>query len=212
MPKGLGRAGFIAGLMALALSIPAFADRIELVAPAASEVLLFRDATFEVRFALAREEGTYKRIVFSLTNLTDSAIAVDWNRCSIVLPSGEASSVLHEGVRFMSAKDPTPPTTVPPASRLTESVIPTTSISYSSSEGWRVAGLGLYTGATFGLYLSLDVGGETRGYNFRFAVQEYTMAPAQAVVEDERWLQDALLYLLAAGLLLGLLFLLKPGD
>lgn len=156
----------------VAAVLPAHADAFELIAPIESSSLQFQDELIVIRFLFAKESGRYKRIVFRLVNISDTVIAIDWNGCSLTSPSGEASGVVHEGVRFMNVTDYIPPTTIPPGSRITDSAIPTSSVSYSSSYGWTVGSMYLYEGAEFGLYLSLTVGEESRGYNFRFRVKE----------------------------------------
>lgn len=157
----------IVGALLAMLGPLAFADTFELISPVESDTLQFRDELIGIQFAFSREDGQYKRIAFSLGNLSDEAVAVDWNASSVTLPSGEASNVIHEGVRFMNSNTYIAPTTIPPRSWVTDSVIPTSSVKYSSSD-WRVLSMGIDEGDEFGIYLSLTVDGDSRGYAFRF--------------------------------------------
>jgi len=200
-----GKLGLLLGVVCAVwgvVALPVYADRFELTAPVGSATLQFRDELIEVRFAFVREAGQYKRIGFTLVNLSGKAIAIDWNASSITFPSGEASNVMHEGTRFLSANDYIAPTTVPPASRVTDSVIPTSSVHYSSSSGWAVGSMYLYQGAEFGFYLSLSSGRESHGYDFRFRATEV------AKIAELSPLTEAMGWLLLVGLLLGLGWLL----
>lgn len=162
---------WMACALLVAVSPTASADTFELISPVESHALQFHDELVEIRFALAREDGQYRRIAFSLTNLSQEAIAIDWNTSSVTLPSREASNVIHEGVRFMNINSYIAPTTVPPGSRVTNSVIPTSGIEYSSSD-WQILSMGIDEGDDFGIYLSLIVDGASRGYAFRFRAAE----------------------------------------
>jgi len=178
MNKTLSLSLWITSVLLAAMCVPAAAGAFEftLAAPAGSDILEFHDELVRVAFFFSQEDGPYnghyKRIGFTLVNLCPEAIAVDWDMCSITLSSGEAGNVVQEGVRFLAAGELKPPTTIPPGSRLTTSVMPTASIDYSSPGGWTVGDMELYDGASIGFYLSLLVHGERHGYDFRFNVRK----------------------------------------
>lgn len=174
MNRTLSLSLWITSVLLAAMSAPAVASRTEfaLIAPVESDTLEFHDELVRVQFVFVQEDGDYRRIGFVLANLSLEAIVVDWDTCSITSSSGGAGNVAHEGTRFMNVGERTPPTTVPPGSKLMDAVIPTASIRYSSSGGWSVSGMDLYDGAELGFYLSLVVRGEPRGYDFRFGVRK----------------------------------------
>ncbi len=174
MNKTLLLSVWMLGALLAAMCVPAAAGAFEftLAAPTGSDILEFHDELVRVAFFFFQEDGHYRRIGFELTNLSEEAIAVDWDLCSITGASGEAGNVTHEGVRFVNVGEPTPPTTVPPGSKLIDAVIPTASVSYSSKGGWTVGGMELYDGANIGFYVSLLVHGERHGYDFRFSVRK----------------------------------------
>jgi hypothetical protein len=112
----------------------------------------------------------YQRISFTLTNNSEQAIEVDWDRSSIVLPGGQTSNVMHEGTKFISAGTSTPPTTIPPGGMLSDSVTPSRNVAYA--DGWYIKGMNIETGSQFGLYLALGGAGTPTGYNFVFEALE----------------------------------------
>jgi len=170
MDRMLALSLWIMCVLSVAVGVPALADTFELTAPVESDMLQFRDELVQVQFALGREDGQYRRIAFTLVNLSQKAITIDWITSSITLPSGEASNIIHEGTRYLNANSYIAPTTVPSGSRVSDSAIPTSSLEYTYGQraGWRVHAMKMDEGAEFGLYLSLIVEGETRGYDFRF--------------------------------------------
>lgn len=153
--------------------LPVFADNFEfqMIEPIKSETLQFSDETISIDFSFPKEDfGQHKRISFLLSNRTDQAISIIWDACSITLPSGQTSQVIHEGIRYMHKQEPMAPTTVPPGASIQESVIPTVNIYYS--DGWIVSSLELRNGSIIGLYLNLKIAEETRSYFFRFYVRK----------------------------------------
>jgi len=141
----------------------------------------------------------YEGISFMFNNNSSQAIAIDWNRTSITLPNGQTSNVIHEGIKFISAGSPLPPTTVPPGGKLYDSVIPTCNISYS--EGWYVQGMGITAGSQFGLYLVLDSDETPPAYNFVFEALEITHTESE-LFANLTWVALILVIAVAGGLLL----------
>jgi hypothetical protein len=172
MSKLLVHAVLVLGLFAIAAGPLALADEFKLIAPVEDQSLRFQDGTILVQFSLAREQGQYKRIAFALTNLSQEAVRIDWESSSIILPSGQASNVIHEGVRYINSDSYMAPTTLPTGSTVYDSVIPTDSLSYATSSGWKIRSMGLSSDAEFGLYLALVVDGAAVGYDFRFHVMD----------------------------------------
>jgi len=159
-------------LMVIAGSVAVSAGTFRLLQPIQSDVLSYSDVDITITFKMRPGEYGigYEGIGFIITNNSDRAIEIDWDRSSMTLANGQTSNVMHEGTRFITSGTSTPPTTIPPGGRLSDSVIPTRNISYY--EGWNVGTLGLKAGSRFGLYLAIN-GIETRsGYNFTFEAVE----------------------------------------
>jgi len=149
-------------------------DTFKLLAPVENRTLAFHDEVVEIQLRFAREDGYYRRIGFTLLNTSEEAIIIDWSRSSITLPSGEASNVMHEGTRYVDAGRYSAPITVPAGSAVLDSVIPTKRINYTSDDGWEILPMRIEGGTELGLYLTLTVAGEDRGYDFRFRAVEIT--------------------------------------
>ncbi|MFC2099854.1 hypothetical protein ACFLSF_03390, partial [Candidatus Bipolaricaulota bacterium] len=143
-------------------------DSFRLVAPVESEILEFRDESVEMTFAFPREDGYYRRISFTLGNLSSEPITIDWNRSSITLPSGEVSNVLHEGMEYAAAGSYAAPTTVPPGIKAVDSFSPTSNVKHTSGDGWSLLPMRIRVGSEVGFYLAVTVDGVDRGYDFRF--------------------------------------------
>ena len=168
-------------LMAVVVSVTVSADSFRLLQPARSNSLSYSDENILISFTMRPAElGIgYEGIGFTITNRSTQAIAVNWDRTSVALPSGQTSNVLHEGTKYMQAGASTPPTTIPPGGKLSDSVIPSRNISYS--EGWYVHGMNITTGSQFGLYLTLDGAGMSSPYNFVFEALEITQPKVDAL-------------------------------
>ena len=162
----------------ITFSTVVLADDFQLIQPKRSDSLSYSDQNIRIRFKFNKEKlepwliapTGYKKIHFTLENKTNQPITINWNESSIVLPGGESSKIMHGGVRFIKAGESMPPTTIPPNSKTSDTVIPAGNVSYSSgmSSGWHISPLGIFSGSEFGLYLRLKVGEQERNYNFRF--------------------------------------------
>ncbi len=166
-----GIAGAIAGLAVVAVlsvSVSAFADVFRMLQPARSDILQYSDQTISIYFVMrpATHGIGYEGISFLITNKSDHAIAVNWDRSSITLPNGNVSNVIHESTLLMSQSHTTPPTTIPPGGRLSDSAFPTRNVNYRN--GWTILPMGIKTGLQFGLYLTFDDTEDTKGYSFTF--------------------------------------------
>jgi len=196
VPKQIAKVGVVllgALLLAVVCGVvvaPA-SDRFRLLKPTVSDVLFYSDDKVSIVFVMLpdyyrdlfeRLFRDYKGIAFSMRNETSAAIAVNWDRSSITLPSGQSSGVTHEGVKYMSVGSSIPPTTIAPGAMLVDSAIPARSVHYSSTlHEWAILPMGIRTGSQFGLYLALDVGGAPADYYFVFEAVEVATAPAPAL-------------------------------
>ena len=183
-----------------------WADSFVMTSPVASDVLSYSDGTLAIRFTVRKDltptslTPEYTGITFTLTNKTDHAITVNWARSSMVLPTGLASPVIHEGVRFITARESQLPTVVPPRSTLKDSVVPTNNIMDTSS-GWALRSLGLVTGSRFGLYLATEIEGIQHNYDFRFRASQITQTGGNSAF---LWVTWVTLGVLAGALILAL--------
>ena len=168
------------------LTLDGYADHFDLIEPVFSKWKLFSDENISVMFMFPRGSLGYEGIHFHISNKSEHAIAIDWNRSSIISPSGQVSNVIHEGVKFISAGTTLPPTTLPPGGSLLDHVVPTRNIHYSSSVGWLVLPMHIKQGDQFGMYLALEVGAVSRGYNFVFRATEMEETTEEAVEEELR--------------------------
>jgi len=167
-------------LAASIMSVSVSADSFRLLQPARSDLLSYSDANIAISFAMRPGYMGigYEGIGFTITNRSAQAISVNWDRTSMTLPSGQTSNVMHEGTRFISSGTSTPPTTIPPGGKLSDSVIPSRNVYYD--DGWSVASMGITPGSRFGLYLVLDGVGTSGGYNFVFEAVEVKSEVASA--------------------------------
>jgi len=168
-------------LLVIAGSITVSAGTFRLLQPVQSDLLSYSDANIKISFTMRPGEYGigYEGISFTITNKSTHAIAVDWDRSSITTPNGQTSNVMHEGTLFISRSTSTPPTTIPPGGRLSDSALPTRNVFYS--DGWKLQSMAIKTGSRFGLYLALDDVGTTNGYNFAFEAVEVASEVGQSL-------------------------------
>jgi len=109
-------------------------------------------------------------LAFSLSNLTSAPIVVIWDRCSMQLPAGGATNVMHSGQRYIARSEPTIPTTVVQGGVLADEVIPSSVVYYSEiTKEWTIPS-GALEGGPFWFTLAVEVSGELRYYNFKLLV------------------------------------------
>ena len=158
--------------LVIAATWAASAGTFRLLQPVESDILSYSTPSFSITFRMRPGDFGigYEGISFTITNTSDHPIEIEWDRSSMTLPNGQTSNVIHEGTRYIASGTPTPPTTIPPGGRLSDSVIPTRNISYY--EGWNVSTLGLSAGSQFGVYLALSEAGTQKGFNFVFEAVE----------------------------------------
>jgi len=150
------------------LTLPALGDSFQLAAPVEGEALTFVDDALSIAFAFSREDGYYRRIAFTLENVSDANLVIDWDASTIILPSGEASNVLREGMAYQDAGTAIAPTTLPPGTRVVDALSPTSRIEHTASDTWALLPMRIQPGSSIGLHLSIVVEEEAREYDFRF--------------------------------------------
>lgn len=165
--------GIAAALVGVSM-LPALADSFRMIAPMESETLDFADDALAIAFTFSREDGYYRRIAVVVENVSEETLVIDWDTTTIVLPSGEASNVLREGMDYMFSATAISPTTVPPGTKIVDSLSPTARIDHTSSDEWILLPMRVQTGSSIGLHLAIAVGDEARVYDFRFMATTIT--------------------------------------
>ena len=135
---------------------------LEMLDPIYSEKAVFQDDTIRIAFDVSlSEEGVDSRLPFWLHNISDSAITVLWDRCSIMLPEDNTVNVINEGGLTHFA--PGGVISVAPAGDLFEAVIPVTEIDLESESGFAVT-TGVLDQGTFAFVLAIErqAGGDAR--------------------------------------------------
>jgi len=130
---------------------------LEMLDPVYSEKGVFSDDTIRIAFdaAFAGDEAE-SRLQFWLENVSDDAITILWDRCSLQLPSGETVKVLNEE----SLDDFLPlgrMISIAPGGSLRDAVIPITEISSDGEGGWSLTS-GVLDAGTFTFVLAVERG------------------------------------------------------
>ncbi|MHA1587465.1 MAG: hypothetical protein ACTSV9_01690 [Candidatus Thorarchaeota archaeon] len=172
----------VAILLVIVASFIVSADTFRLLHPVQSDVLTYSDANITISFTMSvGDYGIgYKGIGFTITNKSEQAIALDWDRSSITLPNGQISNIMHEGILFIDRNATAPPTTIPPGGKLSDTAFPTRNVSYS--DGWHTQSMAIKSGSEFGLYLTLDGVESPGGYNFTFEAIEVVKSESRQSV------------------------------
>ena len=116
-----------------------------------------------------------KNLNFTIKNFTNDVMKIIWDETSIV-QKGNAKKILHSGVKYIDAHNSQPPTVMPPKSAVTDFVLPSDNVSYSSFiPDWVISDLfdwnGGDAGTTFSLYLPIQYQDKTLSYYYTFEIQ-----------------------------------------
>lgn len=175
-------AGFAVALLLVAAgALTVSAGTFRLLMPVPSDTLSYSDASIKISFQM--RPGNYgigySGIGFTITNNSQQAIAVDWDRSSITLPNNQISNIMREGTLLISRNAAAPPTTIPPGGQLSDTAFPTRNVTYS--DGWYIRSMSIESGSQFGLYLALDGVEAPGGYNFTFEALEVESESRQSL-------------------------------
>lgn len=77
-----------------------------------------------------------KQFNFDLTNKSDYTIRLNWDDMAYVDPDGNTRRVMHSGVKFIDRNNSQPSSVLPKNASLSDVLMPTDNIYYSSSLGW----------------------------------------------------------------------------
>lgn len=158
---------------------------ISMIEPIESRELKYQDELIDIQFRFSE-----KRIGFSINNLSNNGIVIDWDKVSIVW-RGEANKVFHTNVKYSEREKSQAPTSIPPKSQLVDEILPIDAAYYSKGgtyNGIYIPGkwkeLNLFPekkkstkdenklkeriGTNFAVYIPMEISGETVEYNFIF--------------------------------------------
>lgn len=79
---------------------------------------------------------TNERFMFDLKNKTKYSIKINWDEVTYVDPNGVAKRVIHEGVKYTNRNETQAITTIPRGAKVSDFLVPTDNIIYSSNIGW----------------------------------------------------------------------------
>jgi len=129
---------------------------LEMLDPIYSEKAVFQDETIRIAFDLSQnEEGIESRLPFWLHNISDDAINVLWDRCSIQLPGDNTVNVINEAA--LLGYVPGGLISIAPAGDLFETVIPVTEIDWAEEADFTVS-TGVLEQGTFTFVLAIERG------------------------------------------------------
>ena len=130
---------------------------------------------------------TGPKLSFILTNKTDHSIKIIWDDAAFVNQDGISQRVMHAGVKYIDRNSSQPPTVVVRNGTVTDVIIPTDNVHFSSiSGGWREDPLfpvsattagelksktEKYIGKTIQVLLPLQIEDVVNEYIFTFEVQ-----------------------------------------
>lgn len=126
-------------------------------------------------------------VFFEIKNKTNSSIKIIWDEAAFVDDKGNTSRVMHNGVKYIDKNNALPPSVIVRKGSISEIVVPTDKIYYSS--GWYEAPIfknsftneqeaDLFAkeivGKTIQILLPLEIEGVTNDYIFVFKVEDYS--------------------------------------
>jgi len=127
---------------------------LEMLDPIYSEKAVFQDDTIRIAFDVSLSDADVEsRLPFWLHNVSDSAIIVLWDRCSIMLPEDNTVNVITES--GLASYAPSSVISVAPAGDLFEAVIPVTELDLESESG-AVVTTGVLDQGTFAFVLAIE--------------------------------------------------------
>jgi len=141
----------------VAPTVVATLPSLEMLDPVYSEKGVFQDDTIRIAFDVSFvDDRAESRLQFWLNNVSDDAITILWDRCSIQLPDGNTVQVLSEG----SLDDFIPlgrVITVAPGGDLFDAAVPITEISSDGAGGWSLT-RGILDSGAFTFVLAIERG------------------------------------------------------
>jgi len=144
---------------------------LEMLEPTYSEKAVYADCGIRISFEIFYTSSgeVESKLAFWLNNATGDVIAVDWNRCSMQLPSGDTVNIVHEEQVGIFKTAISPPTAIAPGSDLFSTVFPVSELDWTAEE-WIVSSNVLDQGP-FKFVLALEAAGDIQYVPFRFIIR-----------------------------------------
>lgn len=137
----------------------------------------FTDADVSIWFEFTRFE-----FAITITNRSeDQPITIDWDKISYVDVWGKSHRIVHKGIRYIERDRPQPPTVIPPKAQIEDILVPSDYVEFNSSRysrsSWERREMfekpergAYYHGKTFSIFMPLQIGEQTKNYNFGFRI------------------------------------------
>lgn len=133
-----------------------------------------------------------KQFNFTLKNKSDHTLKINWDDISYVDTKGQTGRVMHSGVKYNERNSSQPSSTIPKGASLTDILLPTDNVSYSSptsytSGGWNesylipcvykdqqtlLANANDYVGKTMTILMPIMIENVQNDYTFTFTINE----------------------------------------
>ncbi len=155
----------------------AYGLRLETTTDAQGQILHYKDGNIDIVFDFSSQF-----IHFTLSNRTEDAIRIEWEKSSYYDTSGVRHRIMHEGIPFAIKDKPQEPTTVEPHGKRSDIAFPADNIvsaQHKSAdtispllpEGPNAATL---KGKTIGLDLAVKTSQSFKTYHFSFLIDKIT--------------------------------------
>ena len=148
-----------------------------ITSPKESSTLAYSDEFFSISFVIERTQ-----INFTINNLTDVGIKINWDDLAFIDTSKRSMRVVHAGIKLRRLDEPQMPTTVPPHSSINDVLIPSNNISWGKDYsityplfyfyGPIAKAKQVYVGKEFSVYMPLEIKGQKKEYVFRFKIED----------------------------------------
>lgn len=128
---------------------------------------------------------TNERFMFDLKNKTKYPIKINWDDVTYVDAYGEAKRVIHQGVKYANRNETQAITTIPRGAKVSDFLVPTDNIVYSSNIGWYETNiipvsfrernkaeqsLDIYKGKKLSIMMPLQIENVQNDYMFEFEI------------------------------------------
>jgi len=154
---------------------------LEMLDPIYSEKAVFQDDTIRIAFNISHtEEGVESRLPFWIHNISDDAISIFWDRCSMQLPCGNTVNIVNEeGLAYGGS------ISIAPGGDLFDAVIPITEIVWEEDP---IVSTGVLDQATFTFVLAVERGvpGASTAHRMSSNRGEPGCEPAVTTIAGER--------------------------
>lgn len=85
------------------------------------------------RFVKVALDPSIREIRFTMFNLQDVPVTLEWDSVSIVDPSGKAHQVMHAGTKLIAKDQPQGSVVIPPGANISDILVPTDAVSWNGS-------------------------------------------------------------------------------